>query len=86
MAPIPVQVGRHVGFQGRGLELFVFTLVFTIAAACFVAVRMSVRKSMKAFGKDDYTILTSLVSSHLSTLKRILRSHSMNLTASPRDV
>lgn len=71
MAPIPVQVGHVGGFEGRGHALFVITLVFTIAAASLVAVRMGARISMKATGRDDYTILASLVSSLCSRLKKL---------------
>lgn len=75
MAPIPVAVERNAGFEGRGHELFVITLVFTIVAACFVAVRAFVRVSLGALGKDDYTIFASLVSFLFINLEKVRWSH-----------
>ena len=54
---------QDVGFEGRGHELFIFSLLFTSAAACFVMVRMYVRIALRAVGKDDIAILASLVRS-----------------------
>lgn len=82
MALIPVHVGHVGGFEGHGHALFVITLVFTIAAASMVAVRMAARIPMKATGKDDYTILASLVSPLCSRLKKLSGRTITNLPAS----
>ena len=59
---------RSGELHGRGVNLVVVSIIFTVAAICLVAARLAARYSTgRKFGWDDYAIVLSSVSPLLNT-------------------
>lgn len=63
---------RDIGLHGRGMLLVVISIVFNIISLCLVITRAASRLMVgRSLGKDDYTIIVSMVS--FSTIVAVRR-------------
>ena len=53
---------RDIGLHGRGMVLVVVSIAFNIIGLCLVITRAASRLTIgRSLGKDDYTIIVSMV-------------------------
>lgn len=58
---------RDIGLHGRGTVLVVVSIAFNIISLCLVVTRAASRLVIgRRLGKDDYTIIVSMVGSSMS--------------------